>query len=120
MSDHQEKSSKAKVEALKSRAKTRPSVGQQLHLSKRHAKNQKTPRITTAAITRMGRRAGIYLFGVKSGIYDEARELIDYWLDKVVRDAVFMAQYARRKTIFKKDVMYSLDTHNRRLYDIKA
>jgi histone H3/H4 len=112
--EHQEKSTKAKVAALKTKAKANAGP----LLGKRHAKRDKLPHITTAAITKLGRRAGIPCFSEKSGIFDEARDVIDYWLDLVVKDAVLMAQHSHRKTIFTKDVMYALRRHNRPLYDI--
>jgi histone H3/H4 len=107
MSEHQEKSTKAKVRGTKLKLAT-----------KRHAANNKPRGITKAALTRLGRRAGIPCFGEKSGIFKEARAVVDYYLDRIVRDAVFMTQYARRKTISKKDVLYALSRNNRKLYTI--
>lgn len=105
MSGHQEKSTKDNVQHAKIKLS-----------AKRHAKPAKTPRITKAAITKLGRRAGIPAFSEKSGIFDEVRRVVDFWLDKVVKDAVILAQHGRRKTVQCPDVNYALVMNGRRLY----
>jgi histone H3/H4 len=85
-------------------------------ISKRHAKQKAQTKITKAALKRLLRRAGNTR--AASAVYEEAREVIDYYLEMIVKDAITMTQYSGRKTIFKKDVEYALSRNHRKLYGI--
>ena len=85
--------------------------------AKRHAHHGKKDRgITKPAIVRLARRGGIPR--ISSRIYEEARHVIDYYLDRVVKEAVMLAKYSKRKTIFLKDVRYVLARQQRPLYGV--
>jgi histone H4 len=85
-------------------------------LSKRHSKTKKERGITKNAIERLARRGGNPRLSGK--VYGEARNIIDYFIDHIVRVAVEMARYSKRKTIYTKDVRYALEGLNRPLYGV--
>ena len=87
-------------------------------IAKRHAKNHKRgiTKITKAALERLARRGGNTRLSGK--VYNEARQVVDYYLEMMVKDAILMADYSRRKTIYKKDVEFALARNNRKLYGI--
>ncbi|CAE7031198.1 unnamed protein product [Symbiodinium sp. CCMP2456] len=67
---------------------------------------QKSRGITKPDLRRLARRAGVQR--VAGGIYDEVREVITGFLQKILRDAAVYAEHARRKTVVPMDIVLSL------------
>ena len=81
---------------------------------KRHLKLKPQRGISKKSITRLARRGGIAR--MSSTIHKEAVSIIDYFINKVMHDAVAVSRTYGRKTIFLKDINYALDNQNRKLY----
>mmetsp|Transcript_136383 Transcript_136383/g.192885 ORF Transcript_136383/g.192885 Transcript_136383/m.192885 type:complete len:200 (-) Transcript_136383:112-711(-) len=75
---------------------------------------QKSRGITKPDLRRLARRAGVQR--VAGGIYDEVREVITGFLQKILRDAAVYAEHARRKTVVPMDVVLSLRRRGQALY----
>ncbi|CAG9461818.1 unnamed protein product [Pedinophyceae sp. YPF-701] len=70
--------------------------------------------ISKAGIKRLARRGGVKrLSGL---IYEETRGVLKAFLEKVIRDAVFYTDHARRKTVSALDVVYALKRQGRKIY----
>lgn len=70
--------------------------------------------ITKPAIRRIARRGGVKR--ISGGIYEETRQVIKVFLEKVVGDAVIYTSHANRKTVTAMDVVYALKRAGRTLY----
>lgn len=70
--------------------------------------------ITKPAIRRLARRGGCKRIGGK--VYEETRAVLKIFLEDVMRDAILMTDYARRKTVTVMDVIYALKKQGRTLY----
>ncbi|OLQ14264.1 Histone H4 [Symbiodinium microadriaticum] len=75
---------------------------------------QKSRGITKPDLRRLARRAGVQR--VAGGIYDEVREVITGFLQKILRDAAVYAEHARRKTVVPMDIVLSLRRRGQALY----
>ena len=69
--------------------------------------------ITKPAIRRLARRGGVKRL---STIYEEARQSLKLFLDQLIRDAIIIADYAKRNTVKGSDVMAALKRNGRTLY----
>jgi histone H4 len=86
-------------------------------IAKRHAKSKRgITKITKAALRRLAQRGGNTR--ISGLVFGEARKVVDYYLEMIVKDAILMADYSRRKTIYKKDIEFALARNNRKLYGI--
>lgn len=70
--------------------------------------------ITKPAIRRLARRAGIKR--ISGLVYGEMRGVLKVFLQDIIRDAVQLTDYSKRKTMTAMDVVYSLKRHGRLLY----
>ena len=65
-------------------------------------------------ILRLARKAGIVML---SGLaYTETRGVIKVLMDKIIKDAFILAEYAGRKTILTKDVLAALEKNGLKMY----
>jgi histone H3/H4 len=70
--------------------------------------------ITKPAIRRLARRGGVKR--ISGLIYEEAREVLKQFLEKILLDAVTYTEHARRKTVTAMDVVFALKRNDRTLY----
>ena len=70
--------------------------------------------ITKPAIRRLARRGGVKR--ISALIYEEARGVLKYFLESVVRDSVTYCEHAKRKTVTALDVVFALKRQGRTLY----
>ncbi|TLD16789.1 uncharacterized protein PgNI_01781 [Pyricularia grisea] len=83
---------------------------------KRHRKIQRDTiqGITKGDIRRLARRGGVKrLAGM---IYDETREAMKKYLERILRDCVAYCDYCRAKTVTVHDVLHSLKRIGRPVY----
>jgi histone H4 len=70
--------------------------------------------ISKPAIRRLARRGGVKrLSGL---VYDETRNSLKLFLDRVLRDTISYMEHARRKTVTTMDVIYALKRQGHTLY----
>lgn len=74
--------------------------------------------ITKPAIRRLARRGGVKR--ISALIYEEARNVLRFFLENVIRDSVTYTEHARRKTVTAMDVVYALKRQGRSLYGFGA
>lgn len=89
--------------------------------AKRHQRRTARPLIegiTKPAIRRLARRGGVKR--ISSYIYEYTREILKYFLEGVVRDAITYTEHAKRKTVTAMDVVYALKRQGRTLYGFGA
>jgi len=89
--------------------------------AKRHAKKATKEvilGITKPAIRRLARRGGVKR--ISALIYDEARNVLRSFLEKVIRDSVTYTEHLRIKTVVAMDVVYALKRQGRPLYGFGA
>lgn len=84
--------------------------------AKRHRKvlRDSIQGIKRAAIRRLCRRGGIKR--ISGLMYEEVREMIKSWLQKILADAVIYMEHNRKKTISVYDVVYALNRNGQKLY----
>ena len=70
--------------------------------------------VTKPAIRRLARRGGVKR--ISFNIYKEIRDVLQGFLNNVVRDAVTYTEHAKRKTVTAMDVVYALKIQGRTLY----
>lgn len=70
--------------------------------------------ITKPAIRRLARRGGVKR--ISGLVYEETREVLKKFLEKVVKDAVTFTEHSRRKTVTSLDVVYALKRRGIMLY----
>ena len=70
--------------------------------------------VTKPAIRRLARRGGVKR--ISFNIYKEIRDVLQGFLNNVVRDAVTYTEHAKRKTVTAMDVVYALKRQGRTLY----
>lgn len=70
--------------------------------------------ITKPSIRRLARRGGVKR--ISGLIYGETRDVLKYWLECTVRDAITYTEHARRRTVTHMDVLYALKRNGRTLY----
>lgn len=84
--------------------------------AKRHRKvmRDNLQGITKPAIRRLARRGGVKrLSGL---VYEETRGTLKTFLTGVISDAILYTEYARRRTVTAKDVVYALKKQGRTMY----
>jgi len=89
--------------------------------AKRHNKRAQRSHldgITKPAIRRLARRGGVKR--ISSFIYEYTREILKFFLEGVIRDAITYTEHARRKTVTAMDVVYALKRQGRTLYGFGA
>jgi histone H4 len=88
--------------------------------AKRHKKvlRDNIQGITKPAIRRLARRGGVKR--ISGAIYEEVRNVLKYFLQSVVQDAVTYTDHGKRKTVTAMDVVYSLKRQGRMLYGYGA
>ena len=69
--------------------------------------------ITKPAIRRLARRAGVKR--ISGLVYQETREILRFFLETVIQDAVMYSEHAKRKTVTALDVVYALKRQGRTL-----
>jgi histone H4 len=70
--------------------------------------------ITKPAIRRLARKAGVKR--ISGVVYEEARDVLKEFLEKVIRDAVTYTEHAKRKIVTAMDVVYSMKRVGRASY----
>ena len=70
--------------------------------------------VTKPAIRRLARRGGVKR--ISFPIYKEVREVLQKFLQNVVRDSITYTEHAKRKTVTAMDVVYALKRQGRTLY----
>ena len=80
-------------------------------VAKRHRKvlRDNIHGITKPAIQRLMRRGGVKR--ASSLIYDESRDIMKIWLEQVLKSAITIVEYERKKTVTSKDVKAALKQH---------
>ena len=68
---------------------------------------------TKPAIRRLARRAGVKR--ISGLVYQETREILRFFLETVIQDAVMYSEHAKRKTVTALDVVYALKRQGRTL-----
>ena len=66
------------------------------------------------AVRRLARRGGVKR--ISGLIYEETREVLEVFLENVIRDAVTYTEHAKRKTVTAMNVVYALKRQGRTLY----
>ncbi len=70
--------------------------------------------ISKPAIHRLARQGGVkWISGL---IYEETQEVLIYFLENILRDAITYMMYARRKTMTATDVVYALKRQGKTVY----
>jgi histone H4 len=85
--------------------------------AKRNARKSARPvldGITKPAIRRLARRGGVKR--ISFFIYEYTREILRFFLQGVVRDAITYTEHANRKTVTALDVVYALKRQGKTLY----
>lgn len=90
-----------------------PLSGTKRHLRKERLRDNILG-VTAPAIRRLARRGGIKRIDGK--IYETTREVLKYFLTKVIGDAMTYTEYAHRKTVMHMDVQRALKAHKITLY----
>ncbi|CEM23183.1 unnamed protein product [Vitrella brassicaformis CCMP3155] len=90
-------------------------VGKGGKVTKRHV----VPRncisgITKPAIRRLARRGGVKR--INGLVYEEVRNILKDFLQKVIGDAVVYTEYGNRKTVTAVDVLYALKRRGRTMF----
>lgn len=70
--------------------------------------------ITKPAIRRLARRGGVKR--ISKLVYEEIRECLRGFIERVVKDSVVYTEHQRRKTVTTTDVVNSLKRNGRLLY----
>jgi histone H4 len=70
--------------------------------------------ITKPDIRRLARRGGVKR--ISATIYEDARQALKAFLEKILRDCAAFVDYRRAKTVTVTDVIYSLRRNGRTLY----
>lgn len=103
-------------------AKTTPpelpsDTNKQIVIAKRHSKSTKCDTvqgITKSAIKRLARRGGVKR--ISKPVYQQTRQLLDEFIEKIVKDAVLYTLCGNRKTVSGADVLNACKRHGRTLY----
>ena len=74
--------------------------------------------ITKPVIKRLARKAGAKC--ISGLIYEEARGIMKYWLEHIIKDAVIYCDHSRRKTLQASDVVMALKKANQKVYGYTA
>ena len=84
--------------------------------AKRHRKvlRDNIDGITKGAIRRLARRGGVKR--ISGDIYQEVRNALKQFIEKVLGDAITFASHGQRKTITAHDIVYALKRQGRTLY----
>lgn len=85
--------------------------------AKRHARKvlrDNLQGITKPAIRRLARRGGVKR--MNSLIYEETRNVLREFLNKVVQGAIIYSEFARRKTVTQMDVVMAMKRNGITLY----
>ena len=70
--------------------------------------------ITKPAIRRLARRGGVKR--ISSLIYDESRNVLRQFLEKIIKSTVTYTEHAKRKTVTALDVVYALKHEGKTIY----
>ena len=70
--------------------------------------------ITKPSIRRLARRGGVKR--ISGLVYEETRNVLKVFLEKVIREAVIYTGYARRKTVTSMDIILALKRQGKTLY----
>ena len=70
--------------------------------------------ITKPAIRRLARRGGVKR--INGEIYEETRNRLKAFLERVLKDTVTYTEHARRRTVQDLDVVYALKHQGHTLY----
>ena len=84
--------------------------------AKRHRKilRDNIQGITKPAIRRLARRGGVKR--ISGLIYEETRGVLMVFIENVLKDTLKYAEYAMRKTVTARDVVYALKRQGKTLY----
>ena len=88
-------------------------------LNRRHLNNRKVLRksidgVTRGAVRRLARKGGIKR--MSAGVYEETKNVLKVFVEKIVTDAIVYTEYAQRKTISTQDILQSLKRNGKTLY----
>ena len=70
--------------------------------------------ISKPAIRRLARRGGIKR--ISSHFYEEARGVLQKFLENLIQDTVIYTGHANRKTVLAMDVIYALKRQGKTIY----
>jgi len=101
---------------MSGRGKTGKGLGKTGSSSSRHRKilRDNMNGITKPAIRRLARRGGVKR--ISASIYEETRNVLKLFLERVIRDSVTYTEHAKRKTVTAMDVVYALKRQGRTIY----
>ena len=74
--------------------------------------------ITKPAIRRLARRGGVKR--ISGVVYEETRDVLKRFLEKLITDAMTYMEHGRRKTVTSLDVVYALKRQGKTLYGFGA
>ncbi|XP_058797749.1 histone H4 type VIII-like [Phymastichus coffea] len=82
---------------------------------KRHRKvmDDNIQGITKPSIRRLSRRGGVKC--ISSLVYEEARKVLQAFLENIMRDIITYTKHAKRKTVTTMDVVYDMKRQERTL-----
>jgi histone H3/H4 len=85
-------------------------------MKRRHGRGKLNQRenIGKSGIARIAYRAGVK--SIATNVYDQARLIVDQYLDRVLKDAICFADYSGRVTVGEVDVNRALRNQNQTLY----
>ena len=75
-----------------------------------------TDGISRATIRKLARRGGV-MFRVGKAACQASKDALRDYLTKVIKDAVEITNYARRKTVTSEDVKWALSLHGCKVYN---
>ncbi|KAK0391187.1 hypothetical protein NLU13_0688 [Sarocladium strictum] len=101
------------------KGKSRLGIGGGKTFKRSTARNRKILRdniygITKPDIRRLARRGGVKR--ISATIYEEARQALKQFLEKILRDCATYVDHRQAKTVTVADVIYSLRRNGRTLY----
>lgn len=70
--------------------------------------------VTKPALRRLARRGGVKR--ISGHIYDECRDSLRAFLERVLRDATTYTEHSHRKTVTTMDVIYALKRNGSTIY----
>eukprot|EP01060_Flectonema_neradi_P041024 TRINITY_DN956_c0_g6_i1.p1 TRINITY_DN956_c0_g6~~TRINITY_DN956_c0_g6_i1.p1 ORF type:complete len:114 (+),score=12.28 TRINITY_DN956_c0_g6_i1:47-388(+) len=96
-------------------------TGKSRQVTSRNAKNKNSKKkwqdsITKGSIRRIARRGGCKR--IAANVYDEARALINKFVENVMDDTVAILEMTNRRTVRVGDILYALRKQDHTLYSV--
>jgi len=105
------------IAETKKQPKSQESNRENAYSMKKQAKKSRR-NISKITIRRLARRGGVRR--ISSSLYDDSTNHLKSFLKGVIEDAAIYSEYAKRKTVSEKDVVYALKKQGITLYGFGA